>query len=257
MGVSSEIGTFDDTVVLDRPSRLFLGKRFADLKNKTTHGEPFFGNITTIKFNKIFRECSTSLGLVLVLYQARHGGASGDRADKTRPLEEVRKRGRWSREQSASPLREAREAAGQAGSASNAAAQPPGLRHDEHRRDPVRAPPSAPAARRVRRVKPRAPKVCANALRRARFVEVFSGCGKLPKAIVNKGVAAEAWDICLGEDFNFLRPKDVKRLMKSMQRSGICGVHLGTLCATLSMARRPGSGPSLCKAQNTYGACPI
>ena len=100
MGVSSKIGSFDDTVVLDRPDRLFLGKHIAILKNMTTHDEPLFGNVTATKFNKVFRECSTSLGLVLVPYQARHGGASGDRADKTRPLEEVRKRGRWSCEHS-------------------------------------------------------------------------------------------------------------------------------------------------------------
>jgi hypothetical protein len=106
----------------------------------------------------------------------------------------------------------------------------------------------------VRRVKPRAPKACANALHRARFVEVFSGCGKLSKAMIRKGIASEAWDICLGEDFNLLRPKNVKRLVKSIQQSGICGVHLGTPCTTLSMARRPGDGPPpLRSAEHLWG----
>lgn len=56
--------------------------------------------MTVESFNRSFRHASEALRLNLVPYQARHGGATHDRWDKSRSLEEVRKRGRWRSEQS-------------------------------------------------------------------------------------------------------------------------------------------------------------
>lgn len=99
-GMPSKTGAFDDTVVMDRPDRVFLGNYLALLKQGKPASEKLFTGVTVESFNRAFRAAAAELGLDLVPYQARHGGATHDRWDRTRSLEEVRKRGRWRSEQS-------------------------------------------------------------------------------------------------------------------------------------------------------------
>lgn len=94
-GIPAKAGAFDDGVVLDHPKRLFLGPLVGALRAKRPAHAKLFATVDARCFGKSFRVAIARLRLDLVLYQARHGGASADRAEGFRPLEEVRKRGRW------------------------------------------------------------------------------------------------------------------------------------------------------------------
>ena len=94
LGVPSKTGTFDDTVVLDREDRLFLGPHIRHL-HAQVEGDQHLFPFTQADLSREVRSAATSLGLVVTLYQARHGGATSDRVDNVRSLPEVGKRGRW------------------------------------------------------------------------------------------------------------------------------------------------------------------
>ena len=47
------------------------------------------------QFLKVFRLATSNLNWDVVPYQARHSGASADRAERLRPQDAVQKRGRW------------------------------------------------------------------------------------------------------------------------------------------------------------------
>ena len=53
--------------------------------------------LTLRQLGELFSEAQKSVRLAenYILYQLRHAGPSHDRAEKLRPLDEVRKRGRW------------------------------------------------------------------------------------------------------------------------------------------------------------------
>lgn len=99
-GVAPKVGNFDGTVVLDHPRWCFLGELVAALRTGRAGRAPLFPGADALSFNTAFRKSCQRLGLELVPYQARHGGASAGRAEKFRSLEEVRKRKRWHTESS-------------------------------------------------------------------------------------------------------------------------------------------------------------
>lgn len=99
-GMPAKTGSFDDSVVLDHPERVFLGPLVAAVRQGRRATDPLFEGVDARSFNKHFREAARCLQLDVVPYQARHGGASGGRADRFRSLDEVRKRGRWRSEAS-------------------------------------------------------------------------------------------------------------------------------------------------------------
>ena len=93
----TKTGAFDDAVVIDNPRRKFLGEILAALVLRRRKNDLSFGQDAR-EFTNTFQRACASLGLELVPYQARHGGASGDRADEFRTLEQIRKHGRWQSE---------------------------------------------------------------------------------------------------------------------------------------------------------------
>lgn len=99
-GLPSKTGAYDDTVVMDRSDRQFLTNYLTLLRQDKPASAKLFTNVSIESFNRAFRAAAATLALDLVPYQARHGGATHDRWDQSRSLEEVRKRGRWRSEQS-------------------------------------------------------------------------------------------------------------------------------------------------------------
>ena len=93
-------GAFDDTVVLDHPSRLFLGTILEGLTSGRGREQLLLPAASPRDFPREFQKSAKHLGLNLVPYQARHGGASEDKAAGTRSLMEIKKRGRWQAEAS-------------------------------------------------------------------------------------------------------------------------------------------------------------
>lgn len=91
--VKSKTQTFDDSVRMDHPS--CLGKMLADLRSSRADGASLF-LLDRADLQKQWRWASALLGLEgVVLYQLRHGGASGDYLDGRRSLQDIAMRGRW------------------------------------------------------------------------------------------------------------------------------------------------------------------
>ena len=100
LGRPSKTGAVDDTGVIDHPERRFLGVLLEAMTAQRAPDELLFASLDAKSYNLCFKKACAVLGVRLVPYQARHGGASGDRADGTRTLEQIRKRGRWQSENS-------------------------------------------------------------------------------------------------------------------------------------------------------------
>ena len=96
----SKTGAFDDTVVLDHPRRQWLGELLLAVVDKAHPGRLLLPAVNARDFSRHLKQVASSLGITVVPYMARHGGASDDRATKVRTLDEVRKRGRWLSESS-------------------------------------------------------------------------------------------------------------------------------------------------------------
>ncbi|CAK0813222.1 unnamed protein product, partial [Prorocentrum cordatum] len=74
-------------------------------------------------------------------------------------------------------------------------------------------------------------------------MQVFSGSGRLGRAIAAEGLPVLLWDICLGPEYDLLSPQK-RGLIRSWVRSGlVIGIHLGTPCNTWSRARDIPPGP--------------
>ena len=99
-GRPAKTGAFDDTVVLDHPSRLFLGTILEGLTSGRGREQLLLPAASPRDFPREFQKSAKHLGLNLVPYQARHGGASEDKAAGIRSLMEIKKRGRWQAEAS-------------------------------------------------------------------------------------------------------------------------------------------------------------
>jgi hypothetical protein len=75
------------------------------------------------------------------------------------------------------------------------------------------------------------------------FLEVFSGSGRLGKAMSSQGFTVLLWDIEMGPEYD-LRRRDKQHLIFSWVRSGaVWGSHIGTPCSSFSRARDHGPGP--------------
>ena len=75
------------------------------------------------------------------------------------------------------------------------------------------------------------------------FLEVFSGSGRLGRAVAAEGLPVLLWDACLGPEYDLLRPEK-RALVRGWVRSGlVLGVHLGTPCNSWSRARDIPPGP--------------
>ena len=75
------------------------------------------------------------------------------------------------------------------------------------------------------------------------FLEVFSGSGRLSRAMSRRGYRVLAWDIRHGAEYD-LRDPAKRRLIRGWILAGlILGVHLGTPCGSWSRARDIQPGP--------------
>ncbi|CAK0883435.1 unnamed protein product [Prorocentrum cordatum] len=74
-------------------------------------------------------------------------------------------------------------------------------------------------------------------------MQVFSGSGRLGRAVAAEGLPVLLWDICLGPEYDLLSPQK-RGLIRSWVRSGlVIGIHIGTPCNTWSRARDIPPGP--------------
>lgn len=91
--VKSKAQTFDDSVRMDHPP--WLGGLLVTLRASRTNGEALF-QIDRADLQKLWRWAFARLGIEgVVLYQLRHGGASGDYLEGRRSLQDIAMRGRW------------------------------------------------------------------------------------------------------------------------------------------------------------------
>ena len=89
----SKTQTFDDTVQMDYPKG--LSPALLSLKKKRKAGEPLF-DLSRVPVQALWKQATTALKMgKVVLYQLRHGGASGDYLEKRRGLSDIALRGRW------------------------------------------------------------------------------------------------------------------------------------------------------------------
>jgi hypothetical protein len=93
-GETTKTGSSDDTVILDSKRLQWMTPLLEALRGKGDN-EPLwnFDHAAVARQLLLIRE---TFGIPdLVAYQARHSGASIDRAVRERPLLEIQKRGRW------------------------------------------------------------------------------------------------------------------------------------------------------------------
>ena len=79
------------------------------------------------------------------------------------------------------------------------------------------------------------------------FLEIFSGCGRLGKAVhAHTRWPVLLWDITMGEQYDLTKRCNQRRLIGWMEKGYIKAGHLGTPCSSFSRARdRPGGPPPL------------
>ena len=86
------------------------------------------------------------------------------------------------------------------------------------------------------------------------FLELFSGCGRLARAVSRLGYQVLEWDILLGPDYDLMKAANRSRVRGWMLSGAICGIHLGTPCKSWSRARdRPGGPPPLRSNVDVWG----
>ena len=80
----------------------------------------------------------------------------------------------------------------------------------------------------------------APAMMRPRFLELFSGSGRLAAAIKESKLGlTEVWDIIHGPEYDLTNPARVAHLLKRIKQRHFWMVHLGPPCASFSIARLP------------------
>ena len=93
--VSSKVGLFDDGVPLDGQNLPWLGNQLVYMVRKRPPHTPMFTK-PYVEIKSLFEKACGKLQIKdQCLYRLRHGGASHDRATGARPLDAVKKRGRW------------------------------------------------------------------------------------------------------------------------------------------------------------------
>ena len=82
------------------------------------------------------------------------------------------------------------------------------------------------------------------ALSFAVFLEIFSGCGNLAKAIAREtGWCVLTWDILHGPEYDLRSPAKRRMILDWIRSGKILGIHLGTPCESFSRARDVPPGP--------------
>ena len=94
-GRASKTGQFDESILLDSPSRPWLSKAVVQLKSKA----PARGPLLPFSYEAwvvMWQQCGQMLGLPRApLYVLRHTGASDDYLRHARSLADIKRRGRW------------------------------------------------------------------------------------------------------------------------------------------------------------------
>ena len=94
-GVPSKTGVFNDGVAVDNPRVPWLGRRLLKFARQRRRGQLLFG-LTYRQLNAAYVAAATAAGLPdTSMHRMRHGGASEDRAANLRPLDVIKRRGRW------------------------------------------------------------------------------------------------------------------------------------------------------------------
>jgi hypothetical protein len=90
----SKVGEADDTIPLDSRRLCWMGCIYKELASRRPSDARLLG-MSYAEFLVVFKRAAASVGVDAVPYQARHSGASVDRAEGSRSLEACQKRGRW------------------------------------------------------------------------------------------------------------------------------------------------------------------
>ena len=86
------------------------------------------------------------------------------------------------------------------------------------------------------------------------FLEIFSGCGRLCKAMSDRGYRVLPWDITQGPAFELLFLRNRQLIKGWIASQAIVCFHLGTPCSSWSRARdRPGGPPPLRSDSSLWG----
>ena len=93
LGITTKVGATDDSVDWDVPELEWVTELFKILR-KGPLDEPVW-SFTYGSLIAEFRRSCRRLGVNVVPYQLRHSGASWDRLQRHRSLEQIMKRGRW------------------------------------------------------------------------------------------------------------------------------------------------------------------
>ena len=100
IGRPSKTVQFDESLILNTKSRPWLGALVVAQKRRRGPGR-LLVETTLLEWSRMFKACAHTLGVEEApLHVLRHSGASEDHLRGLRPLDEIRKRGRWAAEAS-------------------------------------------------------------------------------------------------------------------------------------------------------------
>lgn len=99
-GVSSKVGIYDDTVILDDTRAPWLGSLLVELaeKKEKISQETSIWSFSAAKYLETWRRAVQVLQIedvAITPYQNRHGGASRDHLCRLRSMMAIQRRGRW------------------------------------------------------------------------------------------------------------------------------------------------------------------
>ena len=91
----SKAGAFDDTILMDGSQVMFLNSAYEQLLSLRSPMERLFP-WSYGEFLECFRQSAVAIGVPeLAPYHMRHSGASWDRLQNLRSIDQVQRRGRW------------------------------------------------------------------------------------------------------------------------------------------------------------------
>lgn len=86
------------------------------------------------------------------------------------------------------------------------------------------------------------------------YVEIFSGCGRLGRAVWRvTGWYVLLWDVLLGEEYDLRLAHNRRKLTEWLRCGALIGFHLGTPCESFTRARDVPPGPPPLRSD----ACPL
>eukprot|EP00434_Breviolum_minutum_P020702 symbB.v1.2.018256.t1/scaffold1449.1/size118046/7 len=225
LGVPSKTSQWDEALNLDLKIHAPLApamNKVLRLQNRPKQDLAF--SVKSTEVNNFMMEVWEDLGLKELgkphLYRLRHGGATHEIANKLRQTTEVQLRGRW---QSIRSLKNYEKG----GQNSTTAV------HKGSRQSALKAPQPALSVPR--------------ALRFQVFLEIFSGSGRLGRAVMKHcSLPVLLWDITYGTDYDLCVRKNQWKILEWIRCGAIAAGHLGTPCNSFSRARdQPGGPPPL------------